>query len=676
MKLAALHRLLPRLEWLLLAVFSSLLAFHTMPRAWRTLNTDFPNYYLAAQLTREHYDLTHIYEWRWLQREKDHRSIDQRLVGLTPITPFSTLLVYPLTVLAPLPAKHLWLLLQLALLVPISLALRSFTAQPLRRIALLTAACLPLHRNLLYGQFYILLLALLVTACWAYRRHLSVLSGALIAIATMLKIFPVIFLLYFLRKRDWRALTSAILSLLAMTAISLATFGWSVHRTYFQVILPATLRGEALPPYLLSASSISALLHRLFIYEPQWNPHPWHTTPWLVAILAPLLQTLLLAPAILLVPTQLDQREHSPLEWSALLTATLATSTIPASYNFTLLIFPVVVLCSYRKPRLGLIACLLFFAIGYTNWNTSPVVGLYAILHVPRLFLLIAFTLLCYWTLRAHTPRITRSNLPWSIAFASFAILGIISGLKHQRSLFDDYPYRLPMQPDALLSAAPSADLNTIALLPQGYRLTPATTLHPSDQLSFASASTGLWIEEVNASSTILPPTGPPLTAIQNARSPILSSTGDLVAYIHDERGSGQLFSAINNEPLTPTTLNVEEAAALPNNSYLVAATSPHTTSSIFETHPDTPPTEINLGEARYPAVSPDGHYIAYSHFQSGAWNLWLLDRTTNQSQRLTHADCNQVEPAWEPDSKTLIYASDCGRALGFTALCRRRFIP
>ena len=66
---------------------------HTLPRAWRSLNTDFPNYYLAARLTREGVDPSRAYEWIWLQREKDHRNIDQRVIGLVPITPFSTLAI-------------------------------------------------------------------------------------------------------------------------------------------------------------------------------------------------------------------------------------------------------------------------------------------------------------------------------------------------------------------------------------------------------------------------------------------------------------------------------------------------------------------------------------------------------------------------------------------------------
>jgi hypothetical protein len=63
---------------LLLAV--AYLALHTWPRAWSRLNTDFPNYYLTARLVHEGYDSDRIYEWAWLQKEKDHRAIERRLM--------------------------------------------------------------------------------------------------------------------------------------------------------------------------------------------------------------------------------------------------------------------------------------------------------------------------------------------------------------------------------------------------------------------------------------------------------------------------------------------------------------------------------------------------------------------------------------------------------------------
>jgi hypothetical protein len=666
-------------EWLLLTIFAALLGLHTLPNAWRTLNTDFPNYYLAAQLAHEGYDTSQAYDWRWLQREKDHRGIDQRVIGLAPITPFSTLFVWPLTVLAPLQAKHIWLILQLLLLIPIALALRSLTGQPLRRIALIAAICFPLHRNLLYGQYYILLLGMLVAACWAYREKRIGLAGFLIGLATLTKIFPGVFLIYFLRKRDSRALAAAAITLAVGAAISVAVFGWPMHRYYLQAVLPWTLRGEALPPYLLSAASLSNLLHRLFLYEPQWNPHPWHHAPLMFAVLGPLLQMLILGPAILLVDRLADRR-WIPLEWSLLLAATLTISTSPASYNFTLLILPVAVLFGLNAPGKALLALLLFLGIGYPGWNTSNADGLRAILHEPRLLLLIALTALCgamLWERRRQDVEPTRERLAWMLSLGAVTALGIAAAILHQHNVEADYPYRLPVRADALLSADPArgrSGVEQIQLLAEGYALKPGSGAQP-DQLTFAATPDGNWIEQVGAKSRLIPPPGSGFPEIEDARNPMLSLDGKILAYLHDDHGRGSLRSA--GRVLTPEWMNVLDAAPSSGGGYIVAAAVGWAPVELFRVEAGQEPQRTNLGVARDPAVSPDGKWLAYSRFTSGAWNLYLLDlHHATEPRRLSDAPCNQVEPAWEPDSKTLLYASDCGRALGFTGICRRRVIP
>jgi Tol biopolymer transport system component len=53
-----------------------------------------------------------------------------------------------------------------------------------------------------------------------------------------------------------------------------------------------------------------------------------------------------------------------------------------------------------------------------------------------------------------------------------------------------------------------------------------------------------------------------------------------------------------------------------------------------------------------------------------------LRNVSTSEVRRLTTVACNQTQPAWLPDSKTLLYSSDCGRAVNFPAICRRRFLP
>ena len=111
------------------------------------------------------------------------------------------------------------------------------------------------------------------------------------------------------------------------------------------------------------------MLHGLLLEEPQWNPHPWHESVVAYALLVPLLQMLVLAPAVLLIRRDDVRRERVLMEWSGLTTAALAVSTIPASYNFVLMVFPVCVMAGMllRRRKYGWLAALAiaFLGIGY-----------------------------------------------------------------------------------------------------------------------------------------------------------------------------------------------------------------------------------------------------------------------------------------------------------------------
>ncbi|MBB5329790.1 hypothetical protein [Tunturiibacter gelidoferens] len=71
---------------MLVVLLAIQMGVRTLPKAWHTLNNDFPNYYMTASLVHERYDTSRIYDWVWFQRQKDHRDIDQRMVGMTPLT--------------------------------------------------------------------------------------------------------------------------------------------------------------------------------------------------------------------------------------------------------------------------------------------------------------------------------------------------------------------------------------------------------------------------------------------------------------------------------------------------------------------------------------------------------------------------------------------------------------
>lgn len=683
------------IEGAVLVLLGLYLFGHTLPRAWRTLNTDFPNYYLAVRLVHDGVDPSRAYEWIWLQREKDHRDIDQRVIGLVPITPFSTLAMWPLAGLSPLLAKHAWLLFNLALLFPIAWLLTAVTGLSLWQTGFLLGVCFPLQRNLLYGQYYIVLLGILTAGCWAAQRQRNRLAGSLIGLGVAVKIFPVILTLHFIRKKNWEALVWCVFTGILCLLVSIPIFGWSLHRTYLLQVLPWTLRGEVLDPYNLASSSLSTLLHRLFIFEPQLNAHPALHAPWLFAILHPSLQLALLAPALLWIDTGVSSRARIALEWSALLLATTTLTPLPASYHFTVLVLPVAVLCAHliRERRRTLLAMIiaLYLAVGYPGWNTAPVDGWHALLHVKRLYALILLTTVAVCLIKKKNREYEQR---WWLAGGAVALmLSIAAGLEHQRGLFDDYAYRLPMGQQMLLAAQPvpqGSEINAIALLPEGYRretIDGSTRNHAADgskdTLSLTASGDQLWTETVGLHS-ILEPSPGSSPAIFDAESPASLAGGKKLAFLRQPNGRKQLFvrdlahPGSPDQPLTTatSTWNLEEIAISPDESITVSATRDKGESQLYRVRGVDQLEPISSGEARYPAISPDGRWLAFSSFRSGYWNLSLRDRSTGAVSRLTSVGCNQTASAWLPDSKTLLYSSDCGRALGFTAICKRRVLP
>jgi WD40 repeat protein len=81
---------------------------------------------------------------------------------------------------------------------------------------------------------------------------------------------------------------------------------------------------------------------------------------------------------------------------------------------------------------------------------------------------------------------------------------------------------------------------------------------------------------------------------------------------------------------------------------------------------PGTPP-----GDWPHSVVSPDGKWLAFERTAGGPMRIWLREMAGGKERELTGGNCNSFAPAWEMDSRSLIFASDCGRGFGMPALYR-----
>jgi Glycosyltransferase family 87 len=84
------------------------------------------------------------------------------------------------------------------------------------------------------------------------------------------------------------------------------------------------------------------------------------------------------------------------------------------------------------------------------------------------------------------------------------------------------------------------------------------------------------------------------------------------------------------------------------------------------------PAVSPDLHTSEGPVVSPDGRWIAYETAGSPK-HVAVRGLANGKEQTLTGGNCNSWAPAWELDSKAVIFASDCGRGVGLPSLYRAR---
>lgn len=180
--------------------------------------------------------------------------------------PLSAQLFSVLT-LVPLPvASALLTLVTIALLAyVVQLVLTRTTARPDRELWWVTVAVLavalwsgPVRETLGFGQVNVLLMALVVVDLVRGRGRWW--GGTLTGLAMAVKLTPAVFLLYFVLRRDWRGLATAVVSAAAFTGIGhLLAPDDSVRYWTFAIRDPARIGGLAFS----SNQSVNGVVHRI-----------------------------------------------------------------------------------------------------------------------------------------------------------------------------------------------------------------------------------------------------------------------------------------------------------------------------------------------------------------------------------------------------------------------------
>jgi hypothetical protein len=268
--------------------------------------------------------------------------------------PFFTLLSFPLAYLSYPQALLLWTLLSLLagglsiLLIQQKLdphSLKSLTTCVLLLIALF--GYFPSFSTLELGQVSFFLLLLLTLAWRAAHDEKATLAAVFLGLAASLKPFVGLFLIYFILRKEWRALAVFLSSILTCSVIAAAVFGPTSYASYVHVCQHI---GWASSNWNVSLYGfLSRLLGGTETNTPLL-PHP-HLFPAAYSILALLF---FLALIYFLRPlaaplAAIDKQQKTDLDFSIMLSGMLLLSPLGWMYYLPLLSIPFLMLWHLAK---------------------------------------------------------------------------------------------------------------------------------------------------------------------------------------------------------------------------------------------------------------------------------------------------------------------------------------
>ncbi len=273
-----------------------------------------------------------------------------------------------------------------------------------------------------FGQIDLLLLLLLSCALWAMRsgageqgvRKGDLLAGALVALGTLFKVYPIILLAFFVLKGRWHGMIGFVIGMLVYNGLALAIVGWEMHRVYLFEVLP-NIGGTT---SWVENQTISGFLARLT--DTPFDAHLFENTQ--LRLLGLFLSGLLSLGACLIVLRPAPARSTTfALQYCQfLLLMVLAVPSAWMHYETLLILVFGVLLLHLRERSVPLVQASLlalsFALISYGNqwsFNGTTVMGMLTIAGISYKFygMLILAALLSMYLLEERVS----IQLPWPL---------------------------------------------------------------------------------------------------------------------------------------------------------------------------------------------------------------------------------------------------------------------
>ncbi|NOZ69846.1 MAG: DUF2029 domain-containing protein [Deferribacteres bacterium] len=209
-----------------------------------TQGLDFSQYYVASRLVLDG-KASSIYDTGWSYQNTAMAYGIQGIKYAMPnaYPPFVAFFMLPFALLSYNNARYSFFFISLLcniLAVPLLFSNRS---QERRRELILiglfaTLVFYPLYRSVNMGQINSLLFLFCVSALYFIRKNRAWPAGFLIAVSSLIKIFPLVLLPFFALKRQYRIIGTTLASMLILIGVSAIFIDINLYVTFLRDILP------------------------------------------------------------------------------------------------------------------------------------------------------------------------------------------------------------------------------------------------------------------------------------------------------------------------------------------------------------------------------------------------------------------------------------------------------
>ncbi len=375
---------------------------------------DFGNYYYAGQFLQQGIFDSNIYFPEYFNTKIFDLNQQYSFLSFAPNSPFIALLFAPLSFFSVPIAKLVFSLFSVFLFLYSLVQLNK--SYPLSKwtIALLPILIfVPLKNQILFGQLYFVLFFLLTMGFLAYKKERWTFLSIWWGLAIMLKIFPVILILFLLLNGKIKGLVYLIISSTILLFITLPFTGWHPWVYLLTEVLPRANAGEIAGEYVDHYQSVFMFLKRLLVFHPVENNSIGFNAPFLFKPI--ILAFKLMGIATLSFLTW--KEKNNLITFSLWLILSLLLTAYGSTYSFLLFLPFVWAVPQLRIPFNAQSALLLLLGIAFNS-------SLFPLMHFPFQYLrMFIFMALFVGIILRYRNSIPLKKIAFAVTLGSFVCI-------------------------------------------------------------------------------------------------------------------------------------------------------------------------------------------------------------------------------------------------------------